>query len=183
MVSTLLHTPTTITAIADVEDELLNSMATSLGSWDAEVKLYRANSASFGPSPGKVLYTVYLSHCPEKLFVFGPSSSAVLEGEAAAILESRMKSLWLLRQTFKGEGRAFQLVDGGEVRIANIFVQGNYKGFIADVSYPNLHDISVFKEKVHSLVQNWIFPEEALRNFDVVASECDAAKQYEKLSS
>lgn len=183
MVSTLLYTPTTITAIADVEDELANSMASSLGSWDVEVKLYRANAASFGASPGKILYTVYLSHCPEKLFVFGPDSKAVLGGEAAAILESKMKSLWLLRQTFKGEGRAFQLSDGGQVKLANIFVQGNYKGFVADVDYPDIREISKFQEKVRSLTQTWSLPEGSVRSFEIVSSECDAARQYQKLSS
>lgn len=134
-----------ISVITELQDYLGNHGAEDFSSWEVEIRLYRANASSFGQeAKNRLLFTIWASHEPNNFYVT-PSerdsaseeskdqSDGVLATPAfQKILDSKLKSLWQLRQTFKGEGRVLRCDDGGEIRISNILVQGNYKGLLVD---------------------------------------------------
>lgn len=134
-----------ISVITELQDYLGNHGAEDISSWEVEIRLYRANASSFGQeAKNRLLFTIWASHESNNLYVT-PSerdsaneeskdqSDGVLATPAfQKILDSKLKSLWQLRQTFKGEGRVLRCDDGGKIRISNILVQGNYKGLLVD---------------------------------------------------
>lgn len=142
-----------ISVITELQDYLGNHGAQDISSWEVEIRLYRANASSFGQeAKNRLLFTIWASHEPHNLYVTpsgrDSTSGSIDSGENGTskeqnngvlatpafqkILDSKLKSLWQLRQTFKGEGRILRCDDGGEIRISNILVQGNYKGLLVD---------------------------------------------------
>ncbi|ANB14409.1 hypothetical protein AWJ20_1997 [Sugiyamaella lignohabitans] len=52
------------------------------------------------------------------------------------MLTTKLQSLWLLRQVIQGEGHSYELQGGKFIlRLANIFLQGSYKGLLVQVEY------------------------------------------------
>ncbi|PRT54601.1 Mediator of RNA polymerase II transcription subunit 20 [Wickerhamiella sorbophila] len=134
MPSVLVYSTAPITTISEVKDKLDNALADKRDKWQIELKLYRANSASFQDTEraGTTLITVTTSLEKGKVFVYSRSSAIVAGEEMAPDMLSKMQSLWVLRQTFKCEGQVYNL-DGVLVRVANTFVQGNYKGLLVEI--------------------------------------------------
>lgn len=134
MPSVLVYSTAPITTISEVKDKLDNALAEKRDKWQVELKLYRANSASFQDTEraGATLITVTTSLEKGKVFVFSGSSAIIAGEEMAPDMLSKMQSLWVLRQTFKCEGQVYSL-DGVLVRVANTFVQGNYKGLLVEI--------------------------------------------------
>lgn len=142
-----LNTSVTVTHISTLHDQISNTLSTSLGKWSFEYKLYRENPAS-SSNPSSTdpsfLYLLHFSHYPGETFCLtsnGSSGSVVLQGDFDSMLNTKLQSLWMHRQTIKGEGNAYEL-NGGEIklRMANMFLQGGYKGLIIEVDYENDHD-------------------------------------------
>lgn len=132
-----------ISVITDLQDYLGNQGAQDVSSWEVEIRLYRANASSFGQeNKNQLLFTIWASHEPENLYITHANSSTISLQEPSEgvlvtpsfrkILDSKLQSLWQLRQTFKGDGHVLRCDDGGVIRISNILVQGNYKGLLVD---------------------------------------------------
>lgn len=53
------------------------------------------------------------------------------------ILQTKLQSLWLLRQTLKGEnGNSYELMNGNLIiRTINVFLHGSFKAFLIQLEY------------------------------------------------
>lgn len=136
MPTVLVYSATLVTTITDVEDRLANLLAQPLGSWGIELKLFRANGASFANTDraSDVTYTITETKHPDTVFVVSdhPNGSFITDLGFLSIIQSKLQSLWVPRQTFHGEGYRY-LLNGCEVRAANLFVQGNFKGLMVEI--------------------------------------------------
>lgn len=152
MPSVLVYSTAPITRISEIKDRLDNVLADKKDKWLVELKLYRANQASFENTDraGATLITVTTSSERGKVFVHSNDRTVITGEEMAPGLLSKMQSLWLLRQTFRCEGQVYTL-DGVTIRVANTFVQGSYKGLLVELEADS---------------------EELLQKADVIAEQC-----------
>jgi hypothetical protein len=59
-----------------------------------------------------------------------------MQGDFDAMLSTKLRSLWIQRQVVRADGHAYEINDGEFVlRLANIFLQGSYKGLIVEIEY------------------------------------------------
>lgn len=117
-----------------------------------EIKLYREKAptpavpptatAAGAAAPGgelNFLHTLSFSHhAPNHIVCLVNNTGSVLQGAAQfeVILGAKMQSLWQLRQVVKGEGSAYEMENGEYVvRLANMSVQGTFKGLVVEVEY------------------------------------------------
>lgn len=131
-----------VTTIGKLQDQISNTLSKALGPWSIEYKLWRENPASFGAedqSSGRTshfLHTLWLSQFPESVTVLTSDTGTVLEGDFDGMLSTKLRSLWIQRQVIRAEGHAYEVHNGDFVlRLANIFLQGSYKGLIVDMEY------------------------------------------------
>lgn len=125
----VLYAQAAVTAITDIQDFLANQGAEYRDKWTAEVKFYRPLHKEI---PAKSLFTVWQSQAPQSMYVFTDKTEAATELPLRDILESQLQRMWAPRQAFKGTGYVYECADGGQIRIANVWVQGGYKGVLLD---------------------------------------------------
>lgn len=146
----ILSTGVTVTHVSTLHDQISNTLSTSLGKWGFEYKLYRQNPASSGEEATEptFLYALHFAHYPGETFCLTNGTGSVLQGDFDAMLNTKLQSLWLHRQTIKGEGNAYEL-NGGEIvlRVGNIFLQGTFKGLLIEAEY-NSDDESLTLETI-----------------------------------
>jgi hypothetical protein len=135
----LVDSDANISTIAKLHDHISNTLSTVLGKWVFEYKLFRENLASSSKGSSdktSFLYTFSFSHHPGAQFCLTNGSGTVLEGDFDTMLVTKLQSLWTQRQVIRGEGHSYEL-NGGDfiLRLANMFLQGGYKGLLVEVEY------------------------------------------------
>lgn len=142
---------------------ITNSLAKPLGRWSFEYKLYKANTASLikeadkgnstqdkKPWDGTFLYTMQFSQLPGKIFCIINNTATVLNGDFDGMLLTKLKSLWVLRQTIKADGQCYEVfMDQHKfrLRMANMFVQGGYKGLVIEAEVEDTEPTMQAQEK------------------------------------
>lgn len=78
---------------------------------------------------------VTTSEIPKSLIDSGCSNGSV--DNLDHIIQTKLQSLWLLRQTLKGEsGNSYELMNGNLIiRTMNVFLHGNFKAFLIQLEY------------------------------------------------
>lgn len=98
------------------------------------------------------LYTLQFAHYPNELFSLSQGACTVLEGDFDAMLTTKLQSLWIPRQTYKGDGISFTINNNEFViRLANLSLMGNFKGLLIHIQY--LGNSSNSTEKINDLFQ------------------------------
>lgn len=144
--------PNSITAFHDL---ISNEIPKLLPRWSFELKIFKSNTyndsdasssqflydLSFDNEQGKSI-TLVDGECivsstaiPATLLSNGCSNGNVDSFDH--ILQTKLPSLWLIRQTLKGEnGNAYEIRNGEfVVRGINVFLHGNFKSFVIVVEY------------------------------------------------
>lgn len=129
----VVYSEAPISVLTDLQDFLLNNGADHRAPWDVEIKLYRANQASFkNEDKQRMLFTVWTSREKERVWILPRESGTPMSLPIMQILDTKLQSLWVTRQVFKGSGNTYICYDGSAIRVTNIFVQGSYKGLMLD---------------------------------------------------
>lgn len=145
--------PNTISALVD---HLHNQTPSAVHKWGFEIKLYREKTATptqAPPGQPNFLYTLAFSQHMGDVSVLVNGQGSVVKGALEGMLQTKMQSLWQLRQAVRGEGSAFELpaltgdgqagaTEGGRpgvtVRVANLNLQGTFKGLLVEVECPSV---------------------------------------------
>ncbi|CAN6651993.1 mediator of RNA polymerase II transcription subunit 20 [Trichomonascus vanleenenianus] len=134
-----LESDTLVTRIATLQDQISNIMSANLGKWQFEYKLYRENPASkdtLSGQPDRFLYTLSHAQLPGEVVCVTDGVATTLKGDFDLILMTKLQSLWIPRQTMKGDGNMYEIGDGEFVfRLVNVTLQGVFKGLLVEVEY------------------------------------------------
>lgn len=89
------------------------------------------------------LYTLTQAHAKGDM-VYVTQGSSVQNGVVVSdsfdmVLQNKMKSIWILRQTLRGDGAEYELMGDAfgkvKVRLANVFLQGTFRGLLFQYEY------------------------------------------------
>jgi len=135
-------------------DAISNEIPNMLGRWSFELKIFKSNSQHLQSTQSNFLYNLSLSHVPNKAVTLVNKSAIVTTSEIPKslidsgcsngsvdnldhIIQTKLQSLWLLRQTLKGEsGNSYELMNGNLIiRTMNVFLHGNFKAFLIQLEY------------------------------------------------
>ncbi|KAG5357901.1 Mediator of RNA polymerase II transcription subunit 20 [Yarrowia sp. B02] len=157
----------TATTISTYRSELSAQLAQNLGKWSFELKMYKPNPASIGRSEhhnGNIpqgqqeaaaadqeiggvaaLYTLTQAHSKGDMVYVTQGSAVqsqpgvVVSDSFDMVLQNKMKSIWILRQTLRGDGAEYELMGDAygrvKVRLANVFLQGTFRGLLFQYEY------------------------------------------------
>lgn len=143
--------PNSITAF---HDAISNEIPNILGRWSFELKIFKSNTQNLQSSQSSFLYNLALSHEPNKVVTLVNKSAIVTVSDIPKalidngcsngsvdsldhIIQTKLQSLWLLRQTLKGEnGNSYELMNGNLIiRTINVFLHGTFKAFLIQLEY------------------------------------------------
>ena len=86
--------------------------------------------------------------------------TTIYKGDFEIMMASQLQSLWLQRQAIKGDGSTYELNGGqGILRLANLFLQGSFKGLLVELEYKqhNNEDKDKLLAKVNSILEQYNF--------------------------
>ncbi|VVT46608.1 uncharacterized protein SAPINGB_P001298 [Magnusiomyces paraingens] len=143
--------------IIDVCDLIGNKIPTNVAKWSFEIKLFRENPHSMGseaaaanaavsqhipgarPVPSNFLHTLIFATNPKETVCLVKGVGTALTGPFDQMLQTKLQSLWQLRQFVRGEGTAFELDNGAFwVRLGNMTLQGNFRGLLIEIEASKL---------------------------------------------
>ncbi|GAB5586704.1 hypothetical protein Unana1_01604 [Umbelopsis nana] len=103
----------------------------NMGRWGLTCKVYRDNSRN---NTGKLLYQISLAQQPRQLYCMVDGGVVVEVERDVETIFSRMKNLWVVRQSATIEGTSYDIGDF-TLRVANILLGSTYKGLLLEVEY------------------------------------------------
>ncbi|CCH42310.1 Mediator of RNA polymerase II transcription subunit 20 [Wickerhamomyces ciferrii] len=159
-------------SITTFHDTISNEIPKELGRWSFELKIFKINNSTAQSSQSNFLYNLALSHEPHKAITLVNKSAIISNNDISKelidsgcsnisidsldhIIQTKLQSLWLLRQTLKGEnGNSYELLDGSLVlRTINVFLHGSFKAFLIEIEYKGkgdgLQKIKQFTEELN----------------------------------
>ncbi|KAK9476769.1 mediator complex, subunit Med20 [Lipomyces japonicus] len=167
------------TTISKITDKVSRLFPKPLGKWSLEYKLYRENPAleGIGRQPGaqassapRYLSQLSLSHHEHDLFCLidepisnakngnaGPNKKkimAVFDRGMDAIVGSKLQSLWVLRQSMRADGMAYQVGDDFVIRLGSVTQAGAFKFILLEVAYLPGHDLDQAKPIIEDFLQS-----------------------------
>ncbi|KAM3583938.1 hypothetical protein VKS41_003903 [Umbelopsis sp. WA50703] len=101
------------------------------GRWGLTCKVYRDNSRN---NSGKLLYQISLAQQPRQLYCMVDGGVVVEVERDVETIFSRLKNLWVIRQSATIEGTSYDIGDF-TLRVANILLGSTYKGLLLEVEY------------------------------------------------
>lgn len=178
----VLFCSTDVTTIRTIQDRLSNILAVSEGPWSLELKVYRANSASFTNTDreGETIYTVASSTEKDTVWLYAGREALKLDRGIVPILSSKLQSLWVPRQVFRVDGESFMIDDEIELKIGNAFLQGTYKGFVIQIEDSSAKTVDQLKDKIQQVISQCDIPAEVPET--VAQSDMELYRQYSKLN-
>ena len=143
--------------ISALSDLISNQIPTNVTKWAFEIKLYRERSSppqsaqqeqqqqqlsslaiGGGGERMNFLHTLSFSQhaAAGEIVCLVNQTGSVLQGQFEALLNTKLQSLWQLRQVVKGEGSAYEM-NGGEywIRIGNMMLQSTFRGLVIEIEY------------------------------------------------
>lgn len=158
-------------------DQIISEVPRILGRWAFELKIFRSNNSQASSSQTSFLFNVNFEHENNSSVTIIDNTSIVststpsinlIESGAAQgagagdpldlIIQTKLQSLWLIRQTLKVEnGYSYELVDGDVIiRAVNVFLNGNFKNFLIIVEDRSVNQAS--EERFNQLIQRFNLP-------------------------
>lgn len=125
--------------IGKLHDDISNTQSSIVGKWTFDSKIYRENPASSGGRTPEQMYssslcTINFSERAEFTYCIVGNNCTTLRGDMLRMLDSKLQSIWLLRQSIRGDGRVYDINHGKyTLKTANAFIQGGYKGLLIQI--------------------------------------------------
>jgi hypothetical protein len=184
-------------SITTFHDLISSQIPKILGRWSFELKIFKSNTQgtstdsqflydlSYGTEQSVTivdgLSIVTTGDIPKSLIQSGSSNGAC--DSLDHIIQTKLQSLWLVRQTLKGEnGNSYEIKNGEFIiKAINVFLHGNFKSFIIVIEYTGKKKQGI--KLIEQLARELHFPEGELC-IDQLGSQhdylSDLAYQYTK---
>ncbi|KAH3676060.1 hypothetical protein WICMUC_002357 [Wickerhamomyces mucosus] len=135
-------------------DAIISEIPKLSGRWSFELKVFRSNNAHLASTQSSFLFNINFDHEPSKSITLinkisittstSPSKELIDSGSLVGscdpldlIVQSKLQSLWLVRQTLKVDNGFTYEINQGEflLRAVNVYLNGSFKNFLIFIEY------------------------------------------------